>query len=350
MPGMTESHGRGRTELEPRFAVNIGDYISSAKTSPDGRWCVLGAGDGTVTGLEMATGRQLFRKMAHSGGVLGVSISPGSDRFVSCGSESVARIWSAEGDLIRELPGGDSAWVENVAWAPSGGRVAISAGRKLRIWTEQGEPLLETDPLGSVVSSLAWRGDGTAVAASCYGGVHIFPFVQGAKIRHLAWKGSLISLAWSPDAKVVACGSQDSSVHFWRLASGQDSQMSGYQFKPKSLAWDSESKLLATGGDAAITVWDFRGKGPEGTRPIHLQAHKGLCTQLKFSPCKGILASGSQDTSVLLWEPRRGTDPLRYAFLEAEITALHWHFAHAGLLGCDAEGNVAFWNTTPSPS
>ncbi len=27
---------------------------------------------------------------------------------------------------------------------------------------------------------------------------------------------SLVSLAWSPDEKIVACGSQDCSVHFWR--------------------------------------------------------------------------------------------------------------------------------------
>jgi WD40 repeat protein len=224
--------------------------------------------------------------------------------------------------------------------------LATVAGKKVRVWTVDGEPLVETEPLESTASALAWRADGSGLAAACYGGVHILPFVPGAKVRKLAWKGSLISLAWSPDAKLVACGSQDSSVHFWRLASGQDSQMSGYPFKPKAPAFESESKLLATSGDATVTVWDFRGKGPEGTKPIQLESHKGVCTRLTFSPKKGMLASGSQDTSVLLWEPRRRTKPIGFAFLEDEITALQWHPEHRGLLGADASGNVALWETS----
>ena len=143
--------------------------------------------------------------------------------------------------------------------------------------------------------------------------------------------------------RVIACGSQDGSVHFWRLATGQDSQMSGYPSKPRALAWDHESRLLATAGDASVTLWDFRGKGPEGTRPIVLDAHKGLCTRLAFSPRKGVLASGSQDSSILLWEPRRGTRPVRFAFLEDEVTALRWHPEHHTLVGADAAGTLCAW-------
>jgi WD40 repeat protein len=347
MPGVTtKERPRGKTELVPRWRVAAGDYVAAAEIARDGRLSVIGTGDGRILGLDVETGQELFAVAAHSGGVLGVSISPDGSRFVTCGQEPNAKMWSRAGELLRELPGGGAAWVEHVAWAPVGGRVALAAGRKVRIWTADGEPLLETEPLESTVSGLAFRADGTGLAASCYGGVHILPFVPGAKVRKLGWKGSIISLAWSPDAKVIACGSQDSSVHFWRLASGKDSQMSGYPFKPKALAWDSESKLLATSGDATVTVWDFRGKGPEGTRPIQLESHKGVCTRLAFSPRQGVLASGSQDTSVLLWEPRRGTKPIGFAFLEDEVTALVWHPEHRGLLGADASGSLSFWEAS----
>lgn len=69
-------------------------------------------------------------------------------------------------------------------------------------------------------------------------------------------------------------------------------------------------------------------------------------TRLAFSPVKGVLATGSQDTSVLLWEPRRGTRPIRYAFLGDEVTALSWRPEHRGLLGGDASGNLCFWETS----
>jgi WD40 repeat protein len=344
--GVTLEVSRGQTELVPRWRRDVGDYVVAAEISRSGRLCVVGVGDGRVLGIDLETGRELFDQHAHHGGVLGLSLSPDGIHFVTCGQEPDAKLWRATGELVRELPGGGAQWVEHVTWAPSGGRIATAAGRRVRIWSSDGAQLEEREPLSSTVSNLAWRADGTAIAATCYGAVHLWPFVPGAKARRFDWKGSLISLAWSPDAKVLACGSQDSSVHFWRLATGQDSQMSGYRFKPKALAWDYESKLLATSGDAAVTVWDFRGKGPEGTRPILLESHRGMCTRLAFSPKKTVLASGAQDTSVLLWEPRRGTQPIRYAFLEDEVTALTWHPEHRGLFGGDASGNLCFWEVS----
>ena len=343
MSSLTEALERGRSELEPRFRLGAGDYVTALEVARDGRVCVIGLGDGRALGVDLGTGREIFSVSAHAGGVLGVSLSPDGQRLATCGQDANAKLWTESGALLRELPGGGGSWVEHIAWAPAGGRLATASGRNVRVWTSEGDPLAERGPLSSSVTGLAWRSDGTGLAASCYGGVHILPFVPGAKPRQLEWKGSLISLAWSPDAKIIACGSQDSSVHFWRLASGQDSEMSGYRFKPKALAWDSESKLLATSGDATITVWDFRGKGPEGTRPLELRGHGGLCTRLAFAPRSGLLASGSQDGSVLLWEPRRSPRPRRFGFLEEEVTGLGWSPEQQTLVGSDASGTVCAW-------
>lgn len=346
MPGLNEAAPRGKTELRARFRVETGDYVAALAVAADGSVCIAGLGDGRASVLDLTTGRELSTFVAHRGGVLDLAISPDGRRFITGGQEEVAKIWSVDGSLLKELPGGPSAWVDTVAWAPKGERVATGCGKRVRVWTTQGEPIVETEPLESTATGLTWRADGGALAVACYGGVHILPFVAGAKARHLAWKGSLISLAWSPDAKVIACGSQDCSVHFWRLSSGQDAQMSGYSFKPRALAWDADSKQLATSGDATVTVWDFRGKGPEGTRPVQLQGHKGVCSALAFSPRKGVLASGSQDTSVLLWEPRRGDKPIRYGFLEDEVTGLAWHPHHHTLVGADASGTVCGWEVS----
>jgi WD40 repeat protein len=344
MPGLTSDRDQGKTELSVQWHLAAGDYVTALEIARDGALCVAGLGDGTMLGLDLTSGELRFHVQAHAGGVLGVSMTPDGKRLATCGQEPGAKLWSSAGALVRVLPGDGRAWVEHVAWAPAGGRLATAQGRTVRVWDGEGELLREVGPLVSTVTGVAWRFDGTGLAAVCYGGVHIVPFVDRARPRHLAWKGSLISLAWSPDAKVIACGSQDCSVHFWRLATGQDSEMRGYAFKPKALAWDNESRLLATSGDASVTVWDFRGKGPEGTRPIQLEAHRGICTRLAFAPRKGLLASGSQDTSVLLWEPRRGNRPVRYAFLEDEVTALAWHPEAGALVGADASGTICSWN------
>lgn len=344
MPGLNETDAAEGAELRSLFRFDAGEYCTALEVAPRGDFGVVVLGDGRVLGFDLPAGQRLFASTAHSGGVLGVSCAPDGARFVTCGMDAVAKVWSRSGVLELELPGGGGAWVELAAWAPRGGRIATSSGKVVRIWNERGEKILEPEPFPSTVTGIAWRADGSALAVTCYGGVHIVPLSQGATGKHLAWKGSLISIAWSPDAKIVACGSQDASVHFWRLRSGQDSQMSGYPCKPKALAWDKESKLLATAGASTVTVWDFRGKGPEGTRPLQLEAHEGVCTQLAFSPTRLVLASGSQDSSVLLWEPRRDELPQRYGFLEGEITGLCWDRGGRILVGADATGAVGAWD------
>jgi WD40 repeat protein len=344
MPGVSVQPPRGKTELASLWELNVGEYVTDATLSHDGTLAAIAAGDGDVIAIDTATGRARWRQPAHAGGALALAFSPRQTLLATGGQDGRARLFDENGRAMAELPG-SGGWVDHVAWSPDGTLLATSSGRSLRLWTRTGEPRLETEPHPSTVAGIAWRRDSREVATCSYGGVHLWTVESGARARHFAWKGSLVSIAWSPDGKVIACGSQDSSVHFWRLPSGNDSEMRGYPFKPKALAWDASSSMLATGGDATVTIWKFAGKGPEGKPPKELKGHKALCTALAFAPRSGRLASGARDTGVLLWEPGRASVPTSYAFLRDEITALAWHPEGRSLLASDAAGNVGFFAT-----
>lgn len=333
------------TELHERFRRTGLDYVAALAVSPTGELIAAGLGDGTVLVLESEQGAERWRAAAHLEGVLGLEFSPDGNRLVTWGQDPKARVWSLQGELLTELPG-ESPWVELARWSPRGDRLATSSGKKVRIWSKAGAPIVETEPLPSTVTDLAWRTDGSALAACAYGGVHLWTVAANAKARHLPFKGSLVSLAWSPDMKVIACGSQDCSARFWRLATGRDSEMRGYPFKPRALAWDATSSLLATSGDATATVWDFRGKGPEGTAPLRLGSHAGVITALQFHPRKDLLLSGSQDTSVIVWQPRKSDRPIKIGWLEDEVTALGWFPRTSAFVAADSEGNVVVWDVS----
>jgi len=131
------------------------------------------------------------------------------------------------------------------------------------------------------------------------------------------------------------------------LLKGEDAQMRGYPVKPRALAWDARSELLATSGDTTVTVWRFGGRGPEGTRPIQLVGHEAACSALAFSPRKGVLASGAQDTGIILWEPKAGSKPCAFGFMDDFVVNLAWHPRHESLIATDAAGNATIFGPSP---
>lgn len=341
MPGV--SPPRGQTELPEAWSLDLGDYAVDLDVSRDGALVAAATGSGEVTVADAATGQVRWRRRGHGGGALSLALAPTTHQLAIGGHDGQVHVYDSHtGELLFTAPV-SKGWVERVAWSPDGGRLATSAGRTVRVWSAAGEAQLETEPHPSTVMGLQWGQRGSRLAVCCYGGVHLWPLRSGVQAQHLSWKGSLIALAWSPDEKIIACGSQDGSVHFWRLTTGRDSEMTGYPSKPRALAWDAASTLLATGGSAEVCVWDFSGKGPEGTRPTQLAGHQALCTELVFAPNRPLLASGGQDSGVLLWEPRRGNLPVRYAFLEDEVTRLRWSLRGDALFGADARGTVRRW-------
>jgi WD40 repeat protein len=330
------------------WTQRVYDYATALTASNDGSLVAVGTGSGEVQVFDCHTGRLHFKTSAHAGGVLGASFSPRAQVLATVGQDGYARLHDAAGQVLAEIFGG-APWVEQLAWAPDGRHFATSSGRTARVWTKDGAPICETEAAESTITGIGWNRKSSQLATACYGGVRIADARAGKTLRHFAWQSSLISLAWSPNDTVIACGTQECSVHFWRVASGKDSEMSGYASKPRALAWDADAAMLATGGDAAVSVWSFRGKGPEGKPPTMLVGHEALCTVLAFHPKVPLLASGGDDTRVLLWNPRSPERQLVGCGLLAEtVTGLTWTQGGKLLVATDAEGTLRAW-AAPRP-
>jgi WD40 repeat protein len=134
----------------------------------------------------------------------------------------------------------------------------------------------------------------------------------------------VLELRISPDGRRLAHGNQDASVHFWDLRRRTELEMLGYQTKVRQLDWRHDGQLLATGGGEDITIWDFAGRGPAGSRPLTLQGHQRRITWLGFAPGSQRLASVAADGLVLLWMPGTTRQHLADFELDDELTCAAW--------------------------
>ena len=286
------------------------------------------------------------RQEAHDGGVLAMAIHPSATAFATAGQDGRVLVrGAAEGQVQRTIDVG-SDWVEHVAWSPDGQWLAASCSRQVRVYGADGGEVWRSDDHPSTVSAIAWSGAGE-LATACYGRVTFFDASTGERRQKLEWKGSLVSMVLSPDGEIVACGSQDNSVHFWRRSTEHDAMMSGYPGKPSALAFDDAGTLLATGGGDVVTVWSFQGDGPEGTRPGVLELHVEPVTTLAFARRGMRLASAARDGAVVVWSLQKDGNgrPIGAAILAGMGAALYWRPDGRALAALDARGGVTVWRT-----
>jgi WD40 repeat protein len=184
--------------------------------------------------------------------------------------------------------------------------------------------------VSSTITDVAWSPNGKRVGVTAYGGIAWYdPDVERPDpIRFYAWKGSLLGLALSPDGKWACAGSQDASIHLWRLWSADELSMSGYPAKIERLAFRDDSRWMATACLGEVSIWDFSRRGPRGTAPASGDAHDRHIETLAWEPGGERLVTGGPDGRLVLWpSPRRQRQtlrPLDISIAHAGVSRIAW--------------------------
>ncbi len=110
--------------------------ISQAALSPDGRRLALGAdATGTLGVWDVDAGRELARAPGYRGILSQILFSADGKRFLTFGSDTVARLWDAASCLPAGPPLRHSRFCRRADLAPDGRRVVtVDAAQTVRLW------------------------------------------------------------------------------------------------------------------------------------------------------------------------------------------------------------------------
>lgn len=330
--------------LLPTMVQSLGDYGLDLVWSPQGDRFVGAPATGFFRAVEAGSGQFLANLPGHEGGNLGLAWSPDGTRLATSGQDGSVRLYDgATFAPVAQAKVGTS-WVEHLAFSPDSRSLAVAAGKSVKLLNMNGTLQEEFEPSPYTVSGLSWRTDSKGVWASAYGGVSLFNSGKPKPAKYLKWKGSLVSLRLSPDARHLAAGCQDGAVHVWITATGKDMEMSGYPIKVKELSWSSDSRYLATGGGNEPILWDFSGKGPQGSKPIVLEPHAQPLADAAFHPSENIVAVGDQSGIVTVWSIQgKKAVPLAAAARLSAVSRLAWAPTGRMLASVHASGELCVW-------
>ena len=361
-----------RSGQERLVLAGHSSYVSALAFSSDGRTLATGAGrgDGNVRMWDVETGRERRVIKGHSDEVYSFAFSPGLKNVASI-YERTVRLSEVTSGREFQILDGHLSHVENVfLGADSGSLATLSRDNTIQLWDlRQGRKigLLESGPQD--IKSLALSDDGRtlAVAYDRTDSVRLVDTASGRELHKLApselssFQGAALSVAFSPDGRLLATGLSDSSVRVWDRASGQEisvlgeplkewagpglqdspGDVTGLVFSPdgrrltarsddiegqfmvrvwnpldgkqhhslkqkmgRSLATSPDGQIASSTvyADYTVQLWNVA----NGEKMYRLEGHSSLVNAGAFSPDGQLLATGSYDETVRLWDVTTG--------------------------------------------
>jgi WD40 repeat protein len=320
--------GVSRRAVAFRWHAKLDDFVTQVAWSPDGARLAVAAVSGQVAVYDVAAERPLYiLEQAHADGCDALAWRPDGATFATAGRDGKWRLWNSEdGAKLAEHEAG-ALWPEHAVWSAAGDggpRLAISAGSKVSLWNEKGEPVGEPMTLPRAVVELAWVLGASTLAIAISNTIFLRDMSLKDEGRIFQARDPIMSMAMSPSGKWLLTGNQDCSIHVWNTDSGAEMHMRGYAAKVRQLAWHRGSRWVATGGGPTIPVWDCSGRGPEGRTPTMLEWHTDQISALHYQPAGDWLASGARDGGVAVWSPTQRETMITGARIPSGVTRVAW--------------------------
>ena len=293
---------------------------------PDGSLLAVSHQDGSISFHTPLTGESLGTALA-AGADSGVTLSFSADgRYLaSSGQNRRLTVWelgAPYGDLrprvAFELPVEDS----RMAFAHVGYRLASAGADRTTLWDlERRHPLIETEFASDGPSlGVAFSPDGSLLAAISRSGISLWSVQEGVVVLAVPGQPSgwvQTSVAFSPDGRTLIIGDEmfDHNVTLWDIEMNQPiaAGLEGHKAGVWSVAYSPRGDLAASGSeDGTIIFWDpLTGTPMSGPLTDRIgyddliwkggAAENGIMS-IAFTPDGETLVSGRYDGTILLWD------------------------------------------------
>lgn len=325
------------------MVLDIDDNLISFALSPDGRLLAVGGSNNTITIWHYGPSAMLShldsfkhpcsKDNCDNNGVAQIVFNPNGDQMVSASSDGTIALWNIESDMTFGSP---TTIVENIrkprdrfplAFSPDGNYLAWGTADDVVVWmdlrTNETFPKSPNPIHNQDVLSVAFSPDGEFLASGSSDG--------GTLILWKTKTGEMVSEPFYPEYQKFM------EVTYLNLDGIRNA---GFSDSILDIAFSPNGDIVATGSrDGRIVLWDTSNWTEIG-QPLYIP-EKGAVTSLDFSQDGKTLAAGYALGLVALWE----IDYHDYlGNHEVEISSIAFNKDGSILASGDVSGTITLWN------
>ncbi|WP_073630478.1 NB-ARC domain-containing protein [Scytonema sp. HK-05] len=301
-------------DLAKSVFTQIFGSVSAIAFSLDGEILATGDDNGDVYLWQARDGQLLMTLKGHTNQVKSVIFHPHNQTLVTRSEDQTVKFWDVNtGQVLRTLQRYTSQAL-SICWAPNG-LILISQARDntVSLWDiETGECLITLQDEHDQVQCVAFSSQGHILAtASGEETVTLWDATTGETLLTLYGHTEQVQcIEIAPIAKageareIIATGSADQTVKLWNIETGQClATLEGHTGQVLSITFSPDGLVLASASaDQMISLWDVNTQ--QCIRV--LQGHTNDVRSLQFSPDGAVLASAGDDQTVRLWDVETG--------------------------------------------
>ena len=322
--------------------------VNSFSVSPDEKLLATATRDGIHIWSRNGILRQTIN--GHTGEVLNVKFIPdgvGGDRYklISTGVDKTVRVWQ-----IFDLPSDEAEGIYSVAVSPVNDTYAVAnwSGKiQLRRDNPDGtQQLIRTLPgHQNTISQIKYSPDGKLIASAGWdNSIKLWDAENGKLIVTLRHTDAVNSIAFSTDGQTLVSGSEDKTIKIWDLTNQPKliKTLAGHTDSVKAVAVSADGKIASGGYDNTIKLWTIAGELLQT-----INAHDLAITSLAFTP-DNTLASASWDNTIKLWNlsPEGKASRLLHTLKHQDgVTAIDFNFDGTVLASGSGDRQIKLWDT-----
>jgi WD40 repeat protein len=258
-----------------------------------------------------------------------VALSPDGKYIATAGDARAAKIWNADtGEMIRSLEGHSSA-LRSVAYSSNGeALLTASADGTARLWSSSDNvPRMSLVGHLDSVSTAEFSSDlKRIVTASNDGTAKVWDAGKSFRLKSVSDPAFFSFAYWSSDGKRILTVNDDGKIKLLDMAN--DRVLSETTTDAQEIdfwgAWSADETRIAIPTKKRTTLNEF----PSGKTTVLLDGQDKHVFSAQFSPDSQLLATGSADHAVRIWNARSG----------ALIRTLDAHTAEIRAVAFDVEG------------